>query len=166
DGRVYRVVTIGTQTWLGENLKYETPSAGSSICYDNNDNNCETYGRLYNFEAAEVACPSGWHLASDEEWKTLERFLGIPESELDDLGGRGTDEGAELVNGIFKAEKGGAQSTGGNFTALNVRANFWTSTSDPENNTEVFYRRVDDVGDIFRTTAPKTLKICVRCLKN
>ena len=69
DGQTYQTVTLGNQTWLAQNLNYETDN--NSWCYDDDPENCETYGRLYDWEAAMSACPDGWHLASDEDWTTL-----------------------------------------------------------------------------------------------
>jgi len=42
-----------------------------------------TYGALYNWEAARISCPSGWHLPTDGEWKVLEKYLGMRDQELD-----------------------------------------------------------------------------------
>jgi uncharacterized protein (TIGR02145 family) len=39
--------------------------------------NYKKYGVLYGHESAQRACPAGWHLSTDEEWKTLEIFLGM-----------------------------------------------------------------------------------------
>jgi uncharacterized protein (TIGR02145 family) len=91
DGQTYRTVTIGTQTWMAQNLNY---AVDSSWCYDNNADSCAKYGRLYQWAAAmgvdagyndkvfgdsvnhEGACPKGWHVPRSSEWVTLENFVG------------------------------------------------------------------------------------------
>jgi uncharacterized protein (TIGR02145 family) len=72
DGKQYPYVTIGTQTWMAANLNYV---AENSRCYNDFDENCEIYGRLYNNAAAKTACPSGWHLPSNAEWTTLINYI-------------------------------------------------------------------------------------------
>jgi uncharacterized protein (TIGR02145 family) len=59
----------------------------------------ETYGVLYNWTAAMTACPEGWHLPSDAEWKQLEMYLGMSEAEANSENYRGTDEGGKLKSG-------------------------------------------------------------------
>lgn len=68
DGKTYKFVTIGSQTWFAQNLNFDV--TGSS-CYDDNPANCDTYGRLYTHDAAANACPSGWHLPSFDEGSAL-----------------------------------------------------------------------------------------------
>jgi len=65
-----KIVKIGEQTWMGNNLNYEI--ASGSWCYDS----CSKYGRQYNWSTAKLACPSGWHLPSAEEWDTLIDYAG------------------------------------------------------------------------------------------
>jgi len=82
DGKTYVYVSIGTQTWMAENLNYDTQSNGSKC--GNNDYKlttantafCDTYGRLYNWETAMAVCPEGWHLPSDAEWDALITAVG------------------------------------------------------------------------------------------
>ena len=102
-GQTYKTIVIGTQTWMAENLNYET---ADSYCYENNNANCNKYGRLYTWNAAMVACPNGWHLPNDDDWEELVEYVDSPTI------GVGT---------ILKAEEGWSDNTGTNdygFSAL------------------------------------------------
>jgi len=78
DGKKYKTVKIGKQTWMAENLNYATEG---SKCYDNEPENCKKFGRLYNWDEAMKACPVGWHLPSEKEWEILSDFVGINSGE-------------------------------------------------------------------------------------
>jgi uncharacterized protein (TIGR02145 family) len=98
----YPIVTIGTQTWMAENLrttKYNDNTAiplitggpewaaltTPAFCWYNNDAGSykDSYGALYNWNAVNAAssggknvCPTGWHVPTDAQWTTLSTFLG------------------------------------------------------------------------------------------
>jgi uncharacterized protein (TIGR02145 family) len=69
----FKTVKIGSQTWMAENLNIKT---GNSWCYDNDESNKKKYGRLYDWNTAKTACPSGWHLPSEEDWLNLINYAG------------------------------------------------------------------------------------------
>ena len=73
NGKIYKTIQIGKQWWLAENLNDASHSKGNSACYNNNNGNCDIYGRLYDWEAAKAIADQipGWHLATDAEWITL-----------------------------------------------------------------------------------------------
>ena len=73
DGKIYKLVKIGEQVWMAENLSYEIEG---SKCYDNKNANCDIYGRLYNLEMAIESCPEGWHLPTMSEWDVLIEKVG------------------------------------------------------------------------------------------
>jgi len=60
-------------SWMAENLNFNAPG---SVCYNKDESNCTTYGRLYDFETAKTACPSGWRLPTSNEKYLDEKYLG------------------------------------------------------------------------------------------
>jgi uncharacterized protein (TIGR02145 family) len=182
DGQIYQTVTLGDQTWLAENLNYETDN---SWCYDEDPDNCDTFGRLYDWEAAMTACPDGWHLASDEEWSSLIKYLdpkadpNATLAESDVAGGllkatgtvedgtglwRRPNKDASNTSG-FSAVPSGTRFASGSFNMVGQHVMFWTST---EYDTDNAWTRMLDYNQsgIFRdnTAITKDYAIAVRCV--
>ncbi len=93
-------------------------------------------GFLYTFAAAQKVAPEGWRLPTDEDWKKLERTLGLPAAEADlDEAWRG--EGLATLLSVggksgFNALRTGGnlyQRESGNFFENKDKAwYFWTAT--------------------------------------
>lgn len=89
DGNTYKTVVIGSQCWMAENMRAACNRSGREILltgqksdstpyryYPNGRvRNAKTYGYLYNWEAAKVVCPEGWHLPSDSEWTQMTDYV-------------------------------------------------------------------------------------------
>jgi uncharacterized protein (TIGR02145 family) len=164
DNKTYKTIAVGSLTWFAENLNFKT---GNSWCYDNDEFNCKKYGRLYDWNTARAACPSGWHLPSRAEWNDMVSVIGsnIAGEKLKSIhdwskiGKKGTDEYG------FCALPGGRRFTNGNFRLLGETGNWWTSSEC--SNLEAYYRymnaSISEVGEsnYYR----KTMGFSVRCVK-
>lgn len=78
DDRTYRIVKIENLTWLAENLNFNHAS-GNSWCYDYDESNCNTHGRLYTWDAAMESCVGlgdGWRLPTGNDWEILNGAVG------------------------------------------------------------------------------------------
>ena len=135
DGMKYKYIQIGNQTWMAENLKYETKSG--SACYNNDPVKCAIYGRLYKWEVAKKACPSGWHLPSRDEFDKLFRYLGGTNMGGGKLKETGTmhwnaPNGEATNSSGFTALAGGMYSNG-DFEDMGKHAFFITSSVEGPN---------------------------------
>ena len=130
DGKTYRMVTIGSQTWFAENLDYRGGGV-TGYCHSGKPENCDKYGSLYDWDNAKKACPNGTHLPTIEELRELLHFVGEDSSAVvlmadtgwtRDDGYLGTDKyGFAMLPGSYKA-------SGGYGSSLGWCTNMWTAS--------------------------------------
>ena len=166
DGRIYKTVTIGSQTWMAQNLNYET---GNSYCYKDSASYCSKYGRLYTWEAATTACLDGWHLPTEEEFETLFTAVGgqsIAGQKLKFATGWTAYSGITNEDAFaFSALPAGGRDDDGDYDDEGNYALFWSSIENGSNNA-YYMSLVYDYGGAFLTTSFKNNGFSVRCLKD
>ena len=196
DNYEYQTVTLNDQTWMAENLRFLpavsplTEGSATAIHYYVYDydganvdsalvtSNYDVYGVLYNWQAAQSACPAGWYLPSDDDFKTLEFVLGMPPVEAEQLEWRyGGELGIKLKSStLWYSDLGGDNSSGFNalpagnrngtpiFNDILKYANFWTST--PKGDDQAYYRALRySLEGIYRTSFYRENGFSIRCLK-
>lgn len=167
DGQTYQTIRIGDQEWMAENLNFPI---GNSWCYDNNAANCDVYGRLYDWNAAVIGCPTGWHLPTDAEWTELVNFLGgadVAGGKLKEAGMAhwlGPNTGATNESG-FTGLPGGLRGTSGLFEGLSSYGYWWSAT--PSDADHAYYRVLDFFfPEVARAEYLKGFGYSVRCVRD
>jgi len=118
--------------WTTDNLNVNTPL---SYCYEDSEQNCRRYGRLYTWEAARQGCQSlgeGWRLPTNDEWRQMAKHYGGVREDSNDTG-RAAYE-TLLIGGSsgFNAVLGGNRSIDGQYSRLEAHGFYWTaSETDP-----------------------------------
>jgi len=206
DGNIYKTVKIGNQWWMAENLnvkkyrnghfiKLSQDSAAwadtvGSYCLYPSVPSVHPPGLLYNWSAVtspDNIAPEGWHVPSDDEWKELEKSIGMDATDADKSGWRGTDEGEKLkissssseqgwtsYAGIWSTNESGFTALGGScrlyngtFGYLGLQATgFWWTTSSHSDD-EAWYRYLDyKSAGVFRSHCDKNYGCSIRCVKD
>ena len=193
DGQTYKTVTIGTQTWMAQNLNYET---ANSYCYSDTPSNCTKYGRLYTWAAAmdsagtwssngkgcgykktctptypvRGVCPTGWHLPTQTEWRTL--FTAVGDSSTAGIKLKSTsgwNSSGNSVSGTddysFSALPAGYRGISGYYEFEGYAAYFWSSTGNYSKYAYIMYLYYDS-GNAYLDYNRKTHGFSVRCLKD
>ena len=195
DGRVYRTVIIGKQTWMAENLAYipridkmedgqfETERYwvynyfGNSLDAAKQTDAYKKYGVLYNWIGARNSCPEGWRLPTDAEWQQMEISLGMTEQDAESrMWRKSGDVGKKLMSkdgwkkNYGSGESGFEAIPGGcrgynGFEGISYDAFFWTSS--PTNGDNGVRRGLlfDEAG-INKTEERRYFGCSVRCVKN
>jgi uncharacterized protein (TIGR02145 family) len=197
DGQVYRTVEVDGLTWMAQNLNFPTDSSwcfsgclrsgfaddeGNTIYFEDTDDpncekyNCETYGRLYSWDAAMNACPPGRRLPTDDEWSNFVRLTGgfltagttlkkeYGWEDWDGMNGNGYD-----CLG-FSALPSGYRSvvswTNVVFWNIGEHTNWWSSTDGDHANTAWARGISHNSTGVNRGTADKgSYAVSVRCVK-
>ena len=166
-GVEYKTVLINEQCWTKENMKY-VPSTGTTMCYDNLESNCETYGRLYDYEAAALACPSGFRLPTQEEMIAMQEYSG---ADMYDAGKhlktttRWTGENGDDFLG-FSALPGGRCDEEQTCRNIGATGYWWTSTEKVKNSNHYTLFLTGDADSFSAsTTMDNDQYISVRCVK-
>jgi len=121
----YEAVLIGTQTWMARNLNYTT--AIGSMCYGGIEDNCTTYGRIYNWSTAGTVCPSGWHLPNSNEWRQLMTLVDPTQmSGTEKLMSINWGDGTDYYG--FSALPGGGAGSDGYSTNASKTGYWWSAT--------------------------------------
>lgn len=158
DGNVYNIVKIGTQIWMAEDLRTTKYNEGTEIKYIasnsvwentkapafswyNNDPSKykEPYGAYYNWYVVNTGalCPTGWHVPSLDEWKTLSNYLGGYEVSGGKLKEEGTlywdspNSGATNETG-FSGIAGGSRDYTGTFFGMGIFAFYWSTNESKD----------------------------------
>ena len=186
----YKVVKIGSQWWMAENLRSDRYNDGTAIqirtddeewksspngawCnYENDSAKGNRYGKLYNWLAVKTGklAPQGWHVPSDDDWSALTEYLkgisvaGGKMKETGEEHWEARNVGATNESG-FTALAGGCRNEKGLFDFIRKYGYFWSS-SEKDDDT-VWSRKLGYYGtDVLRYQYKKLYGVSVRCVKN
>jgi uncharacterized protein (TIGR02145 family) len=193
DGNVYNTITIGTQTWMVENLKTTKYNDGTDIpyiadptdwaatsearyCwYENDIANKDIYGALYNGFTVSPAnpkqlAPKGWHVPTEAEWTTLTTYLGgvkVAGGKLKEAGLAHwitPNSGATNETG-FSALPGGYRDPNGPFNHVGNHGYWWSSTAASGSFTYFRFLEYNDAIEGLYSSI-NSIGFSVRCVKD
>jgi len=189
DGNEYKTVKIGNQTWMAENLhttKYrngdpipnvtsnsdwKNKTSGAYCDFDNTVNSL--YGKLYNWYAVSDSrniAPEGWHVPTDDEWKTLTAFVradaGGKMKETGTMHWRFPNTSATNESGFTALPAGFRLGYDGTFNALGTTSDFWSSTRFGDTSYAWDLRMAYNNAGTHRANISMTYGLSVRCLKD
>ena len=167
DGQAYKTVKIGDQWWMAENLNYE---GVNSYCYNDSAEYCEEYGRLYTWERARDACPTGWRLPTREDFDTLLAAVGgdsLAGNALKSFAGWNSaeDEGNGLDSYGFSGRPAGWKDLTGDYYQVGYFGRFWSISSCSNKKAYTLHLKYNAESGSLDCTL-KESAISVRCVKD
>lgn len=170
DGNNYKLVKIGTQYWMTENLRVEHYRNGNPInyAYYNDDRAYKIqFGAMYDWNAimdSQGIAPEGWHVPSTEEINTLVTYLGTT-SAANKLSMQG-DSSTDNITG-FSGQLGGVRTQDFKFSQKDIYGYYWTTTlySDILYANRYFIYK-NNVNLNFQLNSLRTISNSVRLIRN
>jgi uncharacterized protein (TIGR02145 family) len=195
EGNDYKIISIGTQVWMAENLKSTKYNDGTPIPFISDDttgsylitpayfwyvNNEAIYknicGAFYNWFAVSTGklCPVGWHVPTDEEWQIMADYLGgssIAGSKMKEKGTANwlsSNIDATNESGFTALPCGLRGNFGGQFGGLGLLGEWWSNTElDPDPYNSTWCRWIlSDSSPLNRSGFSKRDGVNVRCIKD
>jgi uncharacterized protein (TIGR02145 family) len=151
--------------WMAANLNVNVPG---SYCYDDQEQNCNQYGRLYTWQVARESCShlgDGWRLPDDSDWQRMaESYSGIQEVSGDESK---KAYKALIVGGSarFNLVFGGGREPNGGYKRKDAHGFYWTA-SEISQNTAWFYNLGTGGEMVTRHEGEKDRALSVRCIRD
>jgi uncharacterized protein (TIGR02145 family) len=162
DGKTYPTVQIEGKTWMAKNLNFQMDG---SVAYADDPSKSEQTGRLYTWEAAIRACPSGWHLPSKAEWMDLVLAVGGTFDETGIIGEQAYKALSPGGGSGFEAQRGGRWDyTTSTYSYWGRYGYYWSSTPDNAALAYMFY--FSETRKMIWATDVKEYKISCRCVQD
>lgn len=185
DGFTYHWVRYGGLDWTVENSHFKTSEgtygiyAQAGLIGDDNaeydTRTVEKYGYLYNYDGVKEAAPEGWRVPTDEDWKKLEKALGMSADDAEGLEWRGSNEGTLMHSGDSGLNMLYAgyytyttTSYGSSYRLISAYGFYWTSTEDTAKGGDyAYYRKLFyNYGGVFRYSCQKKNMLSVRFVRD
>lgn len=167
DGNRYPVKMFqGNTLWITANLELNIPD---SYCYNNTEENCVRYGRLYSWASAQKGCSllgDGWRLPSKDEWQRLAASYGSNSKDPVENRKAAFKELLNANNSHFNAVLGGGRNPGGEYARLEAHGFYWTAT-EQNDSTAWFANFAKGSQALYhQPDGEKLWAFSVRCIKN
>jgi uncharacterized protein (TIGR02145 family) len=181
DGKEYRTVSIGKQTWMAENLDYAGADGTTGLCHNANADSCIKYGRLYGWSemmdgaspssaapsGVKGLCPTGWHVPSDTEWTAMATYADTTNAISGKIlkatsGWYGSGNGTDAYG--FRALAGGDIYAAKSFN-IGTLGLWWTASDDSHSAIRIRTMSASDDA-VSPSTNDKTCEFSLRCVQD